>query len=158
MLAPVKEHIENNFNPVPEEYIKEYEPVRRTVNDLMTMSGNEISTSRYDQYRSILAEADVCKDQLSVIRKTHLNRMQTAKDNHNLHVDMVYLNLLQESQQLLSVMCHQLRSAKKSILTTMTRKCWSFFEVSTFATCQSPGKKMLNRGNGVSLKRAFDGS
>lgn len=113
MLAPVKEHIENNFNPVPEEYIKEYEPVRRTVNDLMTMSGNEISTSRYDQYRSILAEADVCKDQLSVIRKTHLNRMQTAKDNHNLHVDMVYLNLLQESQQLLSVMRHQLRSAKK---------------------------------------------
>lgn len=113
MLAPVKEHIENNFNPVPEEYIKEYEPVRRTVTDLMTMSGNEISTSRYDQYRSILAEADVCKDQLSVIRKTHLNRMQTAKDNHNLHVDMVYLNLLQESQQLLSVMRHQLRSAKK---------------------------------------------
>lgn len=113
MLIPIKEHIDNNFNPVPEEYIKEYEPVRRTVNDLMEMSGGEISTGRYDQYRNILAEADVCKDNLSVIRKTHLNRMQTAVDNHNLQVDMVYLNILQETQQFLSVMRHQLRSAKK---------------------------------------------
>lgn len=113
MLAPVKEHVENNFNPVPEEYIKEYEPVRNSVNDLMKMTCDEIETNRYDQYRSILAEADACKDQLSVIRKVHLNRIQTAADNKNLQVDMVYLNILQETQQLLSVMRHQLRSAKK---------------------------------------------
>lgn len=113
MLAPVKEHVDNNFNPVPEEYVKEYEPIRRTVNELMTMTDEEISTGRYDQYRSILGEADVCKDRLSVVRKTHLNRMQMSHDNKNLQVDMVYLNLLQETQQLLSVMRHQLRSAKK---------------------------------------------
>lgn len=113
MLAPVKEHVDNNFNPVPEEYIKEYEPVRNSVNDLMKMTCDEIETNRYDQYRSILAEADACKDQLSVIRKVHLNRIQTAADNKNLQVDMVYLNILQETQQLLSVMRHQLRSAKK---------------------------------------------
>ena len=41
------------------------------------------------------------------------NRIQTAADNKNLQVDMVYLNILQETQQLLSVMRHQLRSAKK---------------------------------------------
>ena len=113
MLAPIKEHVDNNFNPVPEEYIKEYEPVRNSVNDLMKMTCDEIETSRYDQYRSILAEADTCKDQLSIIRKVHLNRIQTAADNKNLQVDMVYLNILQETQQLLSVMRHQLRSAKK---------------------------------------------
>lgn len=113
MLVPVKEHVDNNFNPVPEEYVKEYEPVRNSVNDLMKMTCDEIETNRYDQYRSILAEADTCKDQLSVIRKVHLNRIQTAADNKNLQVDMVYLNILQETQQLLSVMRHQLRSAKK---------------------------------------------
>ena len=113
MLAPVKEHVDNNFNPVPEEYVKEYEPIRNSVNDLMKMTCDEIETNRYDQYRSILAEADACKDQLSVIRKVHLNRIQTAADNKNLQVDMVYLNILQETQQLLSVMRHQLRSAKK---------------------------------------------
>lgn len=113
MLNPVKEHVDNNFNPVPEAYIKEYEPVMRTVNDLMKMSCEEIESGRYDQYRSILAEADVCKDQLSVVRKKHITRMQTAQDNKNMQVDMVYLNILQETQQFLSVMRHQLRSAKK---------------------------------------------
>ena len=113
MLAPIKEHVDNNFNPVPEAYVKEYEPVRNSVNNLMKMTCDEIETNRYDQYRSILAEADACKDQLSVIRKVHLNRIQTASDNKNLQVDMVYLNILQETQQFLSVMRHQLRSAKK---------------------------------------------
>ncbi len=113
MLNPVKEHVDNNFNPVPEAYVREYEPVRRTVNDLMKMSDEEISTGRYDQYRDVLAEADACKDQLSVLRKAHLNRMQAATDNHRLQVDMVYLNILQETQQLLSNMRHQLRAAKK---------------------------------------------
>ena len=113
MLAPIKEHVDNNFNPVPEAYVKEYEPIRNSVNDLMKMTCDEIDTNRYDQYRSILAEADTCKNQLSVIRKVHLNRIQTASDNKNLQVDMVYLNILQETQQFLSVMRHQLRSAKK---------------------------------------------
>ncbi len=113
MLNPVKEHVDNNFNPVPQTYDDEFEPVRQTVNDLMKLTCEEIETGRYDQYRSVLAEADVCKDQLSVIRKKHLNRMQMSSDNHNLQVDMVYLNILQETQQLLSTMRHQLRSAKK---------------------------------------------
>ena len=73
----------------------------------------DIETNRYEQYRGVLAEADVCKDDLSVIRKIHINRMQKSGTSKMMQVDMVYLNLLQETQQLLSVMRHQLRSAKK---------------------------------------------
>ena len=113
MLQPIKEHVDNNFNPVPAAYVSEFEPVRRRVNDLMKMTCEAIETNRYEQYRGVLAEADVCKDDLSVIRKTHINRMQAARNNQTMQVDMVYLNLLQETQQLLSVMRHQLRSAKK---------------------------------------------
>ena len=113
MLMPVKEHVDNSFSPVPDSYVSEYEPVRRTVCDLMQAACGEIETGRYDQYRAILAEADVCKDQLSVLRKTHLNRMQASPGSKTLQVDMVYLNILQETQQLLSAMRHQLRAAKK---------------------------------------------
>lgn len=113
MLQPIKEHVDNNFNPVPEAYVNEYEPVRRRVNDLMKMTCEAIETNRYEQYRGVLAEADLCKDDLSVIRKEHMNRMQKTHSNKSIQVDMVYLNLLQETQQLLSVMRHQLRSAKK---------------------------------------------
>lgn len=113
MMLPVKEHVDNNFTPVSAAYISEYEPVRRRVNDLMKMTCEAIETNRYEQYRGVLAEADVCKDDLSVIRKTHINRMQKSGTSKMMQVDMVYLNLLQETQQLLSVMRHQLRSAKK---------------------------------------------
>ena len=113
MMLPVKEHVDNNFTPVPAAYISEYEPVRRRVNDLMKMTCEAIETNRYEQYRGVLAEADVCKDDLSVIRKTHINRMQKSGTSKMMQVDMVYLSLLQETQQLLSVMRHQLRSAKK---------------------------------------------
>jgi phosphate/sulfate permease len=113
MLSPIIEHVDNNFSPIPESYIDEYNIIRRRVNELMKMTCDEIETGRYEQYRDVLAEADNCKDELSRLRKTHLNRMQQIRDVKDMQVDMVYLNILQETQQLLSVMRHQLRSAKK---------------------------------------------
>lgn len=113
MLEPIREHVDNNFNPIPKEYMDEYEPVRRKINELMTDTEHLISTNRYDTYRDVLASADQCKDELSVVRKKHIDRMQQAKDNSNYQISLVYLNLLQESQEFLSIMRHQLRAAKK---------------------------------------------
>ena len=113
MLDPIKEHVDNNFNPLPAEYINEFMPVRQKINDLMKMSCEQIETSRYENYREILAEADACKDELSVIRKKHIDRLQNMKDNTLMQISLVYLNVLQESQEFLSVMRHQLRAAKK---------------------------------------------
>lgn len=113
MLEPIKEHVDNNFNPLPAEYIKEFAPVRQKINDLMRMSCELIETGRYDSYREILAEADACKDELSVLRKKHIDRIQHMTDNTLMQISLVYLNVLQESQEFLSVMRHQLRAAKK---------------------------------------------
>ena len=113
MLDPVKEHVDNNFNPLPAEYINEFAPVRQKINDLMKMSCEQIETNRYENYREILAEADACKDELSVLRKKHIDRLQNMKDNSLMQISLVYLNILQESQEFLSVMRHQLRAAKK---------------------------------------------
>ena len=113
MLDPIKEHVDNNFNPLPAEYIKEFAPVRQKINDLMRMSSELIETGRYDSYREILAEADACKDELSVLRKKHIDRIQHMTDNTLMQISLVYLNVLQESQEFLSVMRHQLRAAKK---------------------------------------------
>ena len=113
MLDPIKEHVDNNFNPLPADYIKEFSPVRQKINDLMKMSCEQIETSRYESYREILAEADACKDELSVIRKKHIDRIQNLSDNSLMQISLVYLNVLQESQEFLSVMRHQLRAAKK---------------------------------------------
>jgi phosphate/sulfate permease len=113
MLDPIKEHVDNNFNPLPEEYVKEFAPIRQKINDLMQMTAEQIETDRYENYHEILAEADACKDELSVVRKKHIDRIQHTKDNTLMQISLVYLNVLQESQEFLSVMRHQLRAAKK---------------------------------------------
>lgn len=113
MLEPIKEHVDNNFNPLPKEYIDEYKPIHRKINELMSRTESIISTGHYENYREILEEADQLKDELSVVRKRHIDRIQHAHDNNHLQISLVYLNILQESQQLLSNMRHQLRAAKK---------------------------------------------
>ena len=113
MLEPIKEHVDNNFNPLPQTYINEFDPVRKAVVDLMSQTESMISTGRYDNYSDVLAEAERCKNDLSAVRKKHIDRMSQEKDNTNFQVSLVYLNVLQETQEFLSVMRHQLRAAKK---------------------------------------------
>ena len=115
MLEPIKEHVDNSFNPIPEVFVNEFRPIREKINDLMLQTENIISTGQYDNYREVLESADACKDLLSSVRKQHINRIQQS-DDENFKVSLVYLNILQESQQLLSNMRHQLRAAKKFIV------------------------------------------
>ena len=71
-----------------------------------------ISTNRYDLYQETLNIADECKDELSVMRKRVIDIMY-RDNNANLKVSLLYLNILQESQEFLSIMRHQLRAARK---------------------------------------------
>ena len=118
MLDPVKEHVDNNFNPLPQEYIDDFEATRRKINELMSHTEEMISTNRYSLYDETLAIADECKDELSVMRKRVIDRMYRDSDNANLKVSLLYLNILQESQEFLSIMRHQLRAAKKFLENT----------------------------------------
>lgn len=113
MLDPVKEHVDNSFNPLPSTYINEYKDMKDRICELMKQTESMISTRRFEHYRDVLADADQCKDDLSVLRKRHIDRLQATSTEGGLQVALVYLNILQESQQLLSNMRHQLRAAKK---------------------------------------------
>lgn len=113
MLEPVREHVENNFNPLPQEYVLEFEAVRVKVCELMKRSEELISTGRFGVYRDVLSEADLIKKRLSVIRKRHIDRMQQSKDNAVFHISLVYLNVLQETREFLNAMRHQLQAARK---------------------------------------------
>lgn len=112
MLEPVKEHVDNNFPPLPQLYVDEFEPMRRKINELMSATEQMISTNRYDAYDETLSTAEECKEQLSVMRKLVIDRLQQDSEV-NMKVALLYLNILQESQEFLSIMRHQLRSARK---------------------------------------------
>lgn len=113
MLEPIKEHVDNNFTPVPIYVCTEYQMIKIRIVELMRDTETQISTGRFDRYRDTLAAADQLKDELSQYRHRQIDRLQGIEDNGQLQVGMLYLNLLQESQQLLSNLRHQLRAAKK---------------------------------------------
>ena len=113
MLDPAKEHVDNNFTPLPQSYRDEFEPMRQRINDLMKTTAQMLDTRRFDRYRETMLEADSCKNTLSVYRKRHIDRMQRSTNSAEYKVSLIYLNILQESQELLSIMRHQLRAGKK---------------------------------------------
>ena len=113
MLDPIKEHVDNNFNPMPEKLLREFDPVHEKIADLMKRTSAMLSTGRFDEYDAVLAQAEELKDQLSSVRKHHYDRMQKGSDASTLKIDLVYINILQESQEMLSVMRHQLRAANR---------------------------------------------
>ena len=115
MLEPIKEHVDNNFTPIPDILVEEYNLIREKINQYLLETEKMIQAHDYSNYRDLLDEADFFESDLSVIRKKQIDRIQIAQDTGNLQIYLVYLNLLQESQQLISNMRHQLRAVKKFI-------------------------------------------
>ncbi len=113
MLDPIKEHVDNNFNPMPQAYMEEFAPIRKKINELMDRSNAMLASMQFEGYAEILVEADNVKDQLSAIRKGHYDRMQSDGGMKDLKVSLVYLNIIQESQEFLSIMRHQLRAGAR---------------------------------------------
>ncbi|MBQ5551318.1 MAG: inorganic phosphate transporter [Bacteroidales bacterium] len=113
LLEPIKEHIDNNFNPVPAAFMEEFRPIRNRIGNLMDETCEMLSTCCFDHEKRVLEEAELCKKELSALRKTHIDRMQRRTGTADYKTSLIYLNILQESQELLNIMRHQLKAARK---------------------------------------------
>lgn len=113
LLEPIKEHVDNNFNPVPAAFMEELRPIRNRIGNLMDETCEMLTTCCFDHEKRVLEEAELCKKELSALRKTHIDRMQRRTGTADYKASLVYLNILQESQELLSIMRHQLKAARK---------------------------------------------
>jgi phosphate/sulfate permease len=113
MLEPIKEHVDNNFNPLPKLYVEELATIRKSVAELMGRTEKMLSSCDFTGYEQVLVDADKVKDELSVIRKRHYDRMHSDHDDKNIKISLVYLNIIQETQEFLSIMRHQLRAGSR---------------------------------------------
>lgn len=111
MCEPCKEHVDNNFNPLPFEYAEEFLPIRDALNELLQRTRNIISEGDYQDADLVLTEGEELKNQLSRLHKEQMERMQ--EENRSVKLSLVYLNLLQESQELVSIVRHMLRASRK---------------------------------------------
>ena len=111
ICEPCKEHVDNNFNPISKDCIAEFLPIREELCQLMERTRTAIENNDYHEADDILVKGDALKNKISALRKQQMNRMQET-DNASLKASMVYLNILQETQELVSIWRHLLRASR----------------------------------------------
>lgn len=111
MLEPTLEHVDNNFNPLPSDCVEEFIPVAAEVDSLMDRTGQMIMTGDFKDADKLLVEGNALKVRLSQIRHQQQNRIQS--EDSNIKVSLLYLNMLQETQELISIVRHLLRAGKR---------------------------------------------
>ena len=112
MSEPCKEHVDNNFNPLSRECIEEILPMKKKIVDYLMRSERIIEDQDYDHIDALLAEEEAYKQRLSEMRKAQEDRIQ-MDISQGLKVSLVYLNLLQETQEMLSGLRHYLRAFRR---------------------------------------------
>lgn len=112
MCEPFLEHVDNNFNPMPEEYIAEFMPVRESVEKLMKVISGMVEQGNYDKALQVRQFGDEMKTLLSQLRKTQQDRIRKG-DMSNLKIEYLYMSTLQETQEIISHMRHWVRACRR---------------------------------------------
>ena len=110
ICEPCKEHVDNNFKPLSERARNEFIPVRDEMIALMTQARDVIVSGDYDKADAILKDGDGLKVKISTLRRHQMNRIHD--ESVNVKTALVYLNILQESQELVSSWRHLLRASR----------------------------------------------
>lgn len=87
----------------------EFRPVRDRVKRLLLRSEAMIHTNDYTRMEELLTESSAVKEQLTELQQLQLNRIQ--EENGSINVSLVYLNVLQESLEIVSALRHMIRSS-----------------------------------------------
>ena len=110
MSDPCLELIDNRFNPLPEAWIKELIPLRDQTVALLDETRRMIAERDYSNADKVLVDANAAKRLLSETRDKQEVRMQTEEGD--LQIGILYLNTLQETQELISTIRHLLRASR----------------------------------------------
>ncbi len=105
-----REHVDNNFNPLPAACAGEFLPVRDRVVALLERAGHAVRAGEYGAMDDLLAESEAVRTRLVELQRIQMDRIQ--EENSSINVSLVYLNLLQESLEIISSLRHLLRASR----------------------------------------------
>ena len=108
---PMKEHAENSFSPLSKVYVDEFAPYCSDIYNVLKDINDIIATGNYNVAEEVSERAKNLKHQLANLRKVQTMRLHQSKGS--LRMDFVYLNLIQESHELLSEVRNLLRGGNK---------------------------------------------
>lgn len=107
-----KEHVDNNFLPLPQRYTEEYEMLRTRISILFNDTLEMMQSSNIDTISMLRRHCDEIKD---IISETYHNVHDYLRDGETSTVTVlyVYVNMLQETQEMVSSIRKYLRAFAK---------------------------------------------
>jgi hypothetical protein len=111
MAEPIVEHVDNNFNPLEDAYVKQLMPLSEDVENYIRRVQGMIVSGDFTRFDEGIVEGNALKSRISDMR--HKLQHEIQHQDANIRVALLYLNTLQEVQELTSTLRHLLRSSKR---------------------------------------------
>ncbi len=106
-----KEHIDNNFRPLPHAFAAECREIQIKVNELFDKAVKCVETPDDTEIKSLRRQCDTVKDEISSACHRLYDSIRNDKSG-NMTVLYVYLNMLQETQEMVSNLRKMLRAIR----------------------------------------------
>ena len=111
IAEPMREHAEHSFSPLSKNFIEEFSPYCQRIYRVLSDINDIILSGDYSKAEEVSVTAKDLKHELAALRKKQTLRLHQS--NGSLRMDFVYLNLIQESHELLSEVRNLLRGSGK---------------------------------------------
>ena len=111
LVEPCKLHIDNNFKPLDDIQKKDYGVVEMQTIAYLNNCSEMIEKNDYSNMFSLVDEANSIRDELTQLKKEELKRVQGQSGSTK--ISMIYLNILQETTNVVAFSCNLLKVSKK---------------------------------------------
>lgn len=111
LAEPCKDHIDNNFNPLSEIQVQEFGEETKRVIGFINRCADMIQGNSYVGFEGLVGESAELNSQLIALKKGELKRIQGQTGSTK--VSMVYLNMIQEAQNVVSFTTNLLKVSRK---------------------------------------------
>lgn len=116
VIEPCKDHIENNFNPLPDDCRDNLQIVRKSLIELFEKGLNyseSLKKGNTESPAAIIREISTFKSAINQTLDQEMIRLRGEQSNTNISTYMLYQTVLQESQQMADSLKHLLRAYYK---------------------------------------------
>ncbi len=110
---PCREHVGNSFRPVSKELIEGFAGIDKQIQEIFRQVELTLTPSKIDEEKTKMLRTQIEHLQRKVNEHHQLIINSMQKQSVNIESTIVYLNIVQEAQQILSCLRHMLRGITK---------------------------------------------
>lgn len=111
MTEPSKEHVDNNFSPLNDIQKEDFSKMTESIVTYLKRCATMVEKNDYHRLDDVITESVDLTNQLTALKKGELKRIQGQSGSTK--VSMVYLNMVQEAQNIVSFTANLIKVSRK---------------------------------------------